>query len=773
MQQKYWDGCANISYEKQKEITNRLRQTLEDIRQICREDILKAKQLADEYKHDDQDPMLEYELYVCVKNISLSCSKMMQDLAGEVISHSVNILRNEPPCDFNAVALGSLARGEATPYSDLEYLFLIENRTSTIVQYFERLAVTSYFVIGNLGETKLSHMAIEELKGWFDDRAKIGFQIDSLVSGAGNIPTGNGIGAMHNHFIVTPVELASRYKHVLDNPDECEALKGDLTAMLTYTKAFYTRRVNDIDLFEAFHNQLEGITPNKARLDINLKMYDADVNKFRYFSGVPFPGNFNAGHNCDVKSELYRCPSILLLDLSIIKGIAAETSWEALEELHAIANTLLTQKVIKDLRFTLVAAVYIRLSAYLYHNSQDGRISVALRVSQKSTATATENKRWFLPQGIYAAFIAKLMTINIANNETEPDNGLVYIKTVDWIPKFISQYTSHRVYQAMSTLEKVLGNHLFEDPDSILRVYGIPDMIVFHMAQTLLVCGKPKPALKLYQHIHNQGERNCQAEIAKCLLESKKYDGVIEILQPIIQSVENSDYQSPRFKVLGGMHETLAYTYHEMGDGQNAERHAILALQFALNINFGDTNTDYHGNRISSKVSHKTFLNIENRTPEKILKLIKPPSPDTLIALELLSKIYISQNRLCLAKAYVERIDDMLKEFLGEEALFCMVADNLTQLASIHEKEETFAEAIKNLRRAVAVYEELAQSSPVESLAHLYLRLACVYSNIRLFELVEEYINKAVPLYAKTGFHHSAPCYDSMGDLQKGVAIHY
>ena len=225
------------------------------------------------------------------------------------------------------------------------------------------------------------------------------------------------------------------------------------------------------------------------------------------------------------------------------------------------------------------------------------------------------------------------------------------------------------------------------------------------------------------------------------------------------------------------MYENVAYTYHEMGDGQNAERYAILALQFALNVNFGDTgdtNTDYYGNGVSSNVSHKTFLNIENKSPEEILTLIKTPySTGMLVALELLSKIYISQNRLCLAKAYVERIDDMLKEFLGEEALFCMVADNLTQLASIHEKEETFAEAIKNLRRAVAVYEELAQSSPVESLAHLYLRLACVYSNIRLFELVEEYINKAVPLYAKTGFHHSAPCYDSMGDLQKGVAIHY
>mgnify|MGYP001793048346 CR=1 FL=1 len=51
--------------------------------------------------------------------------------------------------------------------------------------------MVSYFIMGNLGETKLSYMNVKELYGWFEDKAKNGFKIDGLAPGAGNIPTGN------------------------------------------------------------------------------------------------------------------------------------------------------------------------------------------------------------------------------------------------------------------------------------------------------------------------------------------------------------------------------------------------------------------------------------------------------------------------------------------------------------------------------------------------------------------------------------------------------
>ena len=83
--------------------------------------------------------------------------------------------------------------------------------------------MVSYFIMGNLGETKLSYMNIKELYGWFDDTAKNGFKIDGLAPGAGNSPSGNSP-KNRNHFIVTPELLAERNKAILDNPDPKEAV---------------------------------------------------------------------------------------------------------------------------------------------------------------------------------------------------------------------------------------------------------------------------------------------------------------------------------------------------------------------------------------------------------------------------------------------------------------------------------------------------------------------------------------------------------------------
>ena len=63
-----------------------------------------------------------------MQNVSTECSSDMIKFANDIMCESVKALitpGNFPPCDFSAIAIGSLAKGEATPYSDLEYLFQI------------------------------------------------------------------------------------------------------------------------------------------------------------------------------------------------------------------------------------------------------------------------------------------------------------------------------------------------------------------------------------------------------------------------------------------------------------------------------------------------------------------------------------------------------------------------------------------------------------------------------------------------------------------------
>lgn len=154
--------------------------------------------------------------------------------------------------------MGSLAKGETTPFSDLEYMFLIEKKTGDTIEYFERLAVTSYFLIGSLKETKLKYMNIKELKSWFCDESKNGYKIDGLTEGAGNIPTGDGSNQPKNRLIMTVSEAVLHYENFFTMPDEEDAVRGDESAMLSNTSHVYGNQKNSqVEFHHSSRIQLE------------------------------------------------------------------------------------------------------------------------------------------------------------------------------------------------------------------------------------------------------------------------------------------------------------------------------------------------------------------------------------------------------------------------------------------------------------------------------------------------------------------------------------
>lgn len=89
-----------------------------------------------------------------------------------IVEEAVSIC-GKSPCLFSVAALGSLARGETTPYSsNLEFMFLDDAKDKSTEPYFELLAMTVYFIIGSLCETKLKYLAIEELTIWNEARKR-------------------------------------------------------------------------------------------------------------------------------------------------------------------------------------------------------------------------------------------------------------------------------------------------------------------------------------------------------------------------------------------------------------------------------------------------------------------------------------------------------------------------------------------------------------------------------------------------------------------------
>ena len=63
------------------------------------------------------------------------------------------VVLGPPPVKWACIGMGSMARNEMCLYSDIEYAFLIENDTSTALEYFRLLAAFLELQIINLGET--------------------------------------------------------------------------------------------------------------------------------------------------------------------------------------------------------------------------------------------------------------------------------------------------------------------------------------------------------------------------------------------------------------------------------------------------------------------------------------------------------------------------------------------------------------------------------------------------------------------------------------------
>jgi len=127
----------------------------------------------------------------------------------------------EPPCRYAIICFGSLARDEATPYSDLEFGILIEDAAERYQQhgilyysdkegsypfikeaqalneqhkeYFRNLTRLLHIKVINLGETTARMMDIEEL-GWLpesDSPTKKGFSFDGQMEDGCHTPLGN------------------------------------------------------------------------------------------------------------------------------------------------------------------------------------------------------------------------------------------------------------------------------------------------------------------------------------------------------------------------------------------------------------------------------------------------------------------------------------------------------------------------------------------------------------------------------------------------------
>ena len=154
-------------------------------------DIEKAIDIDDTFSKKNLE--LSDKLAAAIFEMSVTCRDQFIQLTKSIIQDCVDVLNRHdltPPCPFAVFGLGSVACGKATPYSDLKYGFVVESDPGN--QYFNDLAVESYFQINNIGETSLKCLDIEDCSiiQHSLSAAPVGYRLDGISPKAGNIPTG-------------------------------------------------------------------------------------------------------------------------------------------------------------------------------------------------------------------------------------------------------------------------------------------------------------------------------------------------------------------------------------------------------------------------------------------------------------------------------------------------------------------------------------------------------------------------------------------------------
>lgn len=296
-----------------------------------------------------------------IVTIQATLNSELKQLLVNIIQDSIAILGNAPG-PFAIISLGSMSRNEMSPYSDVEFAFLIKNPSQTHKKYFRRLARLIRLRILNLGETHsplIKPLRCEDGKSLTSN----GFCVDT----GGLDPLG-----MPNLYelIGTPHELASfQAQNSLLNKDD-----GGGTVILLNAMARVSKLMGDGALVSQYRkyvrNELnkkdEGSPELCCRQQRALKLIKGHLEQ--YHPRLNEELLTGAARAFDAKTNLYRPLQILIESLALYYQLKSSTTMELIDELKK-KGIFSNQGAIR-LKSALATALTWRFKVQLFYGSE-------------------------------------------------------------------------------------------------------------------------------------------------------------------------------------------------------------------------------------------------------------------------------------------------------------------------------------------------------------------------------------------------------------------
>ena len=298
----------------------------------------------------------------------------MNELLCEIFNECIQLIQAYPPCKYELVSIGSLAREEMTPYSDIEYLLLIENENE--LDYFQKLANLFELKIINLGETEL-------IKG------------QNILPPGYPTPVEKGVSldvhkrANSRHLLIrTPKSLAEFQlpeKYVYEETDH-------LSSALLTTRIIMGN--DDGELMQQYYNALDEILdkPYGNTKQSLRKIYVKNMLQESNETYKPSLASHDSGALMNVKKDFYRLPNMIIDALALNFKIGNTNTFDRLEILAKV--DVLNIRGVKNIQQALSNAMLLRLKVYMKYQCQEEMvdpIAIKLALSEKKDKSERYN----------------------------------------------------------------------------------------------------------------------------------------------------------------------------------------------------------------------------------------------------------------------------------------------------------------------------------------------------------------------------------------------
>lgn len=745
---------------------------LEKIRDNCKEKISQVDVDCDPGLmplNSEERVALEKRRTNLVSTIFRKISEDMASFVRMLIEECTSVLGNAP-CRFAVIGLGSLARNEMTPYSDLEFAILLEEgaNTEANLAYFRNITFYLHLKVLNLGETILPSMAITSLNDfysgvptrmWFVDDGPRGFCFDGAMPWASKSPHGRKQTQTKEslELIRTPEEMAALQSEQLAVKEGYHLADVLATSMLI---------AGDEELVKVYNvkvkERLQTPSSHESWTNGSKRGFDCLYETFQDFS-VNLDWQ-EAGKVFNVKKELYRFPSLVLNSLTLYYNLDARNTWDVVEEMQR--KQLITEEEAHNLSFVLAVASELRLRSYLGRDEQRERMTglpaqmvepdVMQSVATNRDVTKLEKVFHISNPDIIFRFFLTVLPLQKAIEEFLSENSPIKVNILAnhnlYDDSLETKATIHfRLFElekAKSCLESVFCR--VEDELERGNLNEIPGLF-----ETLSVLGNI--CLELGEVQQAVGYLDKAAQVLQV-----KYNGVTTN----IEFARSYRDRGNAYALLGEYKKSLSFHQQDLSTKIAVYGEKSPAIDIAISFN-------------GIARAYQQMKNIDQAIVyyEKSLEIIKEVGITRVtsyycVALNNLLSAYAEHGDLQKAIDRYKELFETLTSLFGAGVLHPYLASSLSNLASAYHDVEDYKQAASLYEQSLSIRQRLYGRNEVHpEIAKLLHNLGQTYSSLSDYDRAVKYFTDALQMqkliYGKQSPHPSiATTLSSLGSAR-------